>query len=155
MVYEACQKAGLFMYKKILVACDGSLYARKAIEVSADIAQRYKSELTVITVIQHPLNGFGMFSVEELGPEAYEILKKKGNNIIREAKEQLKDHDVNSNYVLEYGNPGDTIVRYAKKNSFDLIVVGSHGYGEIMAHMLGSVSDRVNHHAHCSVMIVR
>ncbi len=143
------------MYKKILVASDGSLYARKAIDKSADIAKRYKSELTIITVIPHPMNAFGMFGIEELGAEAYEILKKKGNNIIREAKEQLKEYDVILNYVLEYGNPGDTIVRYAKKNSFDLIVVGSHGYGEVMAHMLGSVSDRVNHHAHCSVLIVR
>ena len=143
------------MYKKILIASDGSIYARKAIDVSADLAKRYKSELTLITVIQHPMNAFGMFGIEELGSEAYETLKKKGNNIIREAKEQLKEHDLNSNYVLEYGNPGDTIVRYAKKNGFDLIVIGSHGYGEVMAHMLGSVSDRVNHHAHCSVMIVR
>lgn len=143
------------MYKKILVASDGSIYARKAIDVSADLAKRYKSELTLITVIQHPMNAFGMFGIEELGSEAYEALKKKGNNIIREAKEQLKEYELNSNYVLEYGNPGDTIVRYAKKNSFDLIIIGSHGYGEVMAHMLGSVSDRVNHHAHCSVMIVR
>lgn len=143
------------MYKKILVASDGSLYARKAINVSADLAKRYKAELTIITVIQHPLNTFGTFGIEELGAEAYEILKRKGNNIIKEAKEQLQDYDIGPNFVLEYGNPGDTIVRYAKKNGFDLIVVGSHGYGEVMAHMLGSVSDRINHHAHCSVLIVR
>ncbi len=143
------------MYKKILVASDGSIYARKAIDVGADVAKRYKAELTLITVIQHPMNAFGMFGIEELGSEAYETLKKKGNNIIREGKEQLKEYELNANYVLEYGNPGDTIVRFAKKNGFDLIVIGSHGYGEVMAHMLGSVSDRVNHHAHCSVMIVR
>ena len=143
------------MYKKILVASDGSPYARKAIDIGADVAKRYKSDLTLITVIQHPMNTFGLFGFEELGPEAYETLKKKGNAIIREAKDQLKTHNLNINYVLEYGNPGDTIVRYAKKNNFDLIVVGSHGYGEVVAHMLGSVSDRVNHHAHCSVLIVR
>ena len=71
------------MYKKILVASDGSIYARKAIDVSADLAKRYKSELTLITVIQHPMNAFGMFGIEELGSEAYEALKKKGNNISR------------------------------------------------------------------------
>lgn len=143
------------MYKKILVASDGSPYARKAIDVSASLAKRFKSELTLITVIQHPMNAFGLFGVEELGSEAYSILKKKGDEVIREGKEQLKSYDLNTHYVLEYGNPGDIISQYAKKNSFDLIVVGSHGYGEVMAHMLGSVSDRVNHHAHCSVLIIR
>ncbi len=143
------------MYKKILVASDGSPYARKAIDVSANLAKRFKSELTLITVIQHPMNAFGLFGVEELGPEAYSILKKKGDEIIREGKEQLKSYALNIHYVLEYGNPGDIISQYAKKNSFDLIVIGSHGYGEMVAHMLGSVSDRVNHHAHCSVLIIR
>lgn len=143
------------MYKKILVASDGSSYARKAVSVGAEIAKRFKSELTLITVIQHPMNTFGLFGVEELGTEAYTILKKKGNEIIKEGKEQLKIYDLNTHYVLEYGNPGDTIAQYAKKNNFDLIVIGSHGYGEITAHMIGSVSDRVNHHAHCSVLIVK
>jgi nucleotide-binding universal stress UspA family protein len=143
------------MYKKILVASDGSPYARKAIEAGINLAKRFKSELTLITVIQHPMNAFGLFGLEELGSEAYSILKKKGDEIIREGKEQLKSYDLNTHYVLEYGNPGDIISQYAKKNSFDLIIIGSHGYGEVMAHMLGSVSDRVNHHAHCSVLIVR
>ncbi|MCL4558849.1 MAG: universal stress protein [Deltaproteobacteria bacterium] len=143
------------MYKKILVATDGSSYARKAIDAGADIAKRFKSELTLIAVIQHPMNAFGLFGIEELGSEAYSILKKKGDEIIREGKEQLKSYDLSTHYVLEYGNPGDTITHYAKKNGVDLIIVGSHGYGEVMAHMLGSVSDRVNHHAHCSVLIVR
>ncbi len=143
------------MYKKILVATDGSPFASKAIDVGADIAKRFKSELTLIAVIQHPMNAFGLFGIEELGPEAYTILKRKGDEIIREGKEQLRLHDLTIRSVLEYGNPGDTITHYAKKNDIDLIIVGSHGYGEVMSHMLGSVSDRVNHHAHCSVLIVR
>ncbi len=143
------------MYKKILIATDGSPYARKAIDVGADIAKRYKSEVALITVIEHPLNAFGLFGLEELGSEAYSILKKKGDDIVKEGKEQLKSYNLNIQFLLEYGNPGDIISQYARKNKFDLIVVGSHGYGEVMAHMLGSVSDRVNHHAHCSVLIVR
>ncbi len=144
------------MYKKILVASDGSIHAKKAIAAAADVARKYKAELTVITIIQHPMDSFGIYGLEELGTEAYSLLKKKGDEIQKEAKEQLKDlHDLNVFFILDYGNPGDTIVQYAKKKNFDLIVMGSHGYSETMAHILGSVSDRVNHNAHCSILIVK
>jgi nucleotide-binding universal stress UspA family protein len=147
------------MYKKILVATDGSPYAKKAIGIGAELAKQFKSKVTLITVIHHPLSTFGIFGmgmlVEGSGAEVHSVLKKKGEEVLKEGEQQLQSMGIDTRCVLEYGNPGDIIVQYAKENGSDLIVTGSHGYGEVKTHLLGSVSDRVNHHAHCSVLIVR
>jgi nucleotide-binding universal stress UspA family protein len=53
------------------------------------------------------------------------------------------------------GNPAVELVRIADEHSAGLIVVGSHGLSGIERFLLGSVSERVLRHAHCSVLIVK
>jgi len=61
---------------------------------------------------------------------------------------------VKADYYLEKGSPVDSIVRFAKAKGADLIVIGSRGLSEVKSHLIGSVSDGVNHKAPCSVLIV-
>jgi nucleotide-binding universal stress UspA family protein len=56
---------------------------------------------------------------------------------------------------LEFGSPADVICTLAEREGFDLIVMGEKGAGEIGRFLLGSVTDRVAHHAKCPVMIIR
>ncbi|HEX6508212.1 MAG TPA: universal stress protein [Chloroflexota bacterium] len=57
--------------------------------------------------------------------------------------------------VVRYGAPADEIVRYAEEHNVGLITMGSRGWGEIHAVLLGSVSERVLHTAPCPVLIAR
>ena len=54
-----------------------------------------------------------------------------------------------------FGSPDSRIVETAEEMAVDMIVLGSHGYSRWERLLLGSVSDSVVHHAHCSVLIVR
>lgn len=53
------------------------------------------------------------------------------------------------------GHPAETLVTYARREKIDLLVLGQRGLSNIQRFFLGSVSDRVVHHAPCTVMIVR
>ena len=56
---------------------------------------------------------------------------------------------------VEVGSPADVIVDAASKSGVDLIVVGARGQNAASRFLLGSVSDRVLHHAHCPTLVVR
>ena len=57
--------------------------------------------------------------------------------------------------VVALGHPVTELVRIANERSAGLIVVGSHGLSGIERFLLGSVSERVLHHAHCSVLVYK
>lgn len=65
-----------------------------------------------------------------------------------------KDPPAISSDIL-FGSPDSRIVETAEELKADMIVLGSHGYNRWERLLLGSVSDSVVHHAHCSVLIVR
>jgi len=62
---------------------------------------------------------------------------------------------VRGRFTMEAGIAGEVIVDLAKRESAELIVVGTRGWGKIRRTILGSVSDYVIHHAHCGVLTIR
>ena len=57
--------------------------------------------------------------------------------------------------VVVRGHAADAIVRFAASEYVDLVVLGHHGHSRIVRFFLGSTSDRVSEHCHCSVLIVK
>ena len=57
--------------------------------------------------------------------------------------------------ILLRGNPAEEIVKYAQENDVDLIVMGSHGLGYVKGMLVGSVSRKICHLAHCDCYIVK
>jgi len=74
---------------------------------------------------------------------------------LKAALERVEKAGVKAVTRLEHGQPADKLIQLAKDESFDLIVIGSRGLGSIARFFLGSVSDKVSHHATCSVLIAR
>jgi nucleotide-binding universal stress UspA family protein len=62
---------------------------------------------------------------------------------------------VRVNFLIWDGDPGESIVDAARSEQVDLVVVGSHGRGQVGRFLIGSVSDHVVRHAHCPVLVVR
>jgi universal stress protein A len=58
-------------------------------------------------------------------------------------------------HIVDFGAVSDAIVRFAKRQRADLIVIGTHGYGALAKILLGSVAERVIAHASCPVMTIR
>jgi nucleotide-binding universal stress UspA family protein len=71
------------------------------------------------------------------------------------AEEQLKEAAVDVAVFARQGDPADAILDVAEEQDADLIIVGNKGMTGAKRFLLGSVPNKVSHHAPCSVMIIR
>lgn len=138
------------MFKKILVPVDGSVYANKAIDYACDIANKFKSELTFICIVPPPII-FGA----EAGIIDFKPLENAGKTILNSSSKLAAIKGFKPILRLETGQAADKIIQIAKDEEFELIIIGSRGMSAVKSFLLGSVSDKVSHHASCPVLIVR
>jgi len=141
------------MLKKILVAFDGSEQSYKAFDFALDMSHLCPGaapEIIVISVAQppEPIDIVEMDAVIDSATQHYEQLFKELQNKAKERNIEIKSEVV-------VGHPADQIVRYAKENNADIILVGQKGKSKIESWLLGSVSKRVATYAPCSVTIVK
>ncbi|MCE9599280.1 MAG: universal stress protein [Spirochaetia bacterium] len=138
--------------KKILVPVDGSPGSKKALEQAIALAETAKAALTVLEVI------------EDFGPlPGYYDAAPEGSNRITWISEQRfeKVHPVLTETKIVWdrkiveGYPAEQICKVAADGKYDLIMLGSRGLGAVARFLVGSVSDRVVHHAPCTVAVVR
>jgi nucleotide-binding universal stress UspA family protein len=128
---------------KLMVAIDGSKQANKALDYALQLSKPFnESRITLLLVENSELFG--------LEPT---FTKKIAEEILREASDKVKNLSYDTR--LEFGKPAGTILRIAKKEDYDLIVLGSRGLSSIKRYLLGSVSADVSMHAERSVLIVR
>lgn len=69
--------------------------------------------------------------------------------------ERLKQRNIEGEFIIRSGKPGEAIVALANDKKPEMIVVGTRGHGKLRRTILGSVSDYIVHHAHCAVITVR
>jgi nucleotide-binding universal stress UspA family protein len=146
------------MFSKILLASDGSDCALKAAHVAADLATKYGGTVTVLNVFSIPtsfvpLAGMPGFEMDPAAVNHYADHVRDA--VARRTGKVLEEHGVPYETRQVIGHPAETIVNVAEREHYDLIVVGSRGLSGIKGFLLGSVSDRVAHHAHCPVLIVK
>lgn len=141
------------MYKRILLAYDGSQAGQKALLDCREVAAMQGAELFLIAVMpQDPVftGGEGAF----YDPRLAEADKKKYEGILQEGLGRLADPQRSVKGELVVGHPVDAIVEYAKKIQADLIVVGhKHLGGWAKRWWSGSVSKSLIEHSHCSVLV--
>jgi nucleotide-binding universal stress UspA family protein len=120
------------MYKKILIATDGSPTAGKAAEVGVELARKVGAEALLLYV----------------GEAA------AGGPVLDKAAETLGS-DVKITTKSVQGNPADKICEIAEYEKADLIIIGNKGMTDTKRFLLGSVPNSVSHHAPCNVLIVK
>ena len=142
------------MYKRILLAYDGSEAGQKALLESRELAQWGQSELHLIAVMPPPaafIGGEG--GVYDLGLEEQE--RKEYQGVLEDGLRRLRDsgHSVKGDVVV--GEAVVEIAEYAKKVNADLIVVGHKHLDSWAARWWrGSVSKTLIEHSPCSVLVV-
>lgn len=141
--------------KKILVPFDGSEYSEKAFEKALEIAAKFESKLTVMTVIQSKVSdsaGISLARLEEIQDEEEDI----ATTMLKKLEEQAKAKNVSfSIKIIHNPSSSDGIVSFAEANNIDLIVMGSHGRTGFRKIVLGSVANGVLGHAKCPVLITK
>ena len=142
--------------KKILVPTDFSEHSHSALRYACEFAQRFGAELHVMHVIHdpavaHPEIGLSMLPVSEFKEEIENTARTKLRDL--PILDEYSDVKVTRHWCD--GTPFVEIVRYAKNNDVDLIVLGTHGRNALAQVLIGSVAERVVRKASCPVMTVR
>lgn len=147
---------------KIALAVDGSDFSKMAVDQLAGLPLPPNTEVCILNVYENPL--LATPGAVPLGgtlgnyyEEAANNARKSAEDIVEEAARSLKDKKsaLSITTSVVNGLPKSAILEKAEAFGADLIVMGSQGHGAFSRFLLGSVSQSVAMHAHCSVMIVR
>lgn len=136
--------------QKILVCFDGSEWSKKALNEAIKIAQKFNSQIAVLSVV--PKVCFLEIGVDCATVESIFKAEVEGN--LKKAQEILNEKGVKGETIILEGTPADVIVDYAK-NSYDLIVIGSQGKDATERTLFGSVTQKVAANATKSVLIIK
>jgi nucleotide-binding universal stress UspA family protein len=142
------------MLSKILVPVDGSENSFRALEQAIFLATKIQeAKITALYVIEDPpsLYIYSPKIMEKVRAD-YESAYTK---ILERSKEMANKSGINIHTVLVEGDPASKIIGYSEMEKIDIIIIGSRGMGKFKELILGSVSNKVLHHAKCSVMLVR
>lgn len=134
------------MFATIVVGTDGSESATRAVARAMDLAARNGAELIVVTAHPDANVGYG------LSGETYPAIDR-AKEILAEI-EGKHAADVNVRTLLREGDPAGVLLDVADETGADLIVVGNRGMAGARRFLVGSVPNRVSHHARCDVLIV-
>lgn len=153
------------MYRKILVALDGSEPSNHALEHAATIAKKFDAELILVAVVQRmmipifPDEGFGAIPLSAAKDMAQyqDKMRVLYQNVLKEAEEKVKEEypGVKTESILKEGRPSATLVEQAEKDDVDIIVMGSRGIGGYTGWILGSTSRRVVDSCTKPILIVK
>jgi nucleotide-binding universal stress UspA family protein len=146
---------------KILLAIDGSKAGDSALEALKRYDLGADDHVQVISVVDmaipHTIDIYGGYlpDTSELEKLARDNAMKLVSDAESTINEAFKGRNVHVGGTVLFGTPESRIVETAEEIGADLIIIGSHGYNRWERLLLGSVSDSVIHHAHCSVLVVR
>ncbi len=138
-------------FRKILVGLDGSEGSWKALDAAIHEAKLHRAEVWALTVHELPRFAATVSEVEEEKAQAESFTA----SIQREALHTALEMNVTLHIDVVEGHPAQMLVSYAKERGFDLIVIGHSGHSGLWGNLLGSTTDKVVDHAHCSVLVVR
>ncbi|OGL50952.1 MAG: hypothetical protein A3C43_02785 [Candidatus Schekmanbacteria bacterium RIFCSPHIGHO2_02_FULL_38_11] len=140
------------MFKKILIANDGSDGAKHALQVAIDLSKKYNADLHSISVeegVPHYAATIG--EVEEFKQEANNYFRK----VNEEAVEMAKKEGVKLHTKVLPGHEVETVINYAKDGKFDLLVIGFMGHSKIFGRVWGSTSQNITKLSPCTVIVVK
>jgi len=142
------------MYRKILLATDGSECSMKAARYAIETAAQNQAELLALTVTEtYPLKNL---PVEELTRKVTELFRKESEEVLQKVEDLAVSLDtpVKIRKIMLDGSPAENILKVADEENVDLIVVGASGKHALERFLLGSVSEKVVRHSRAPVLVV-
>lgn len=140
---------------KLLIAVDGSDASLRAIDAAARLARESSVEATLI----HVREGLGVYHGDR-SPRDYERIAEHHRDrqvqILEAAVARAREAGLTSVVAqAETGTPESDIPRVAEQRGVDMIVMATRGLGAVGALLMGSVAQKVVHHAHVPVLLVK
>jgi nucleotide-binding universal stress UspA family protein len=145
------------MFSRIVVGTDGSETAAEAVRQAVELARLSGAKLELVSAYEPiPQQRLKEEASEVPGDIAYSVGPREDVNATLEtAAGPARSDGVDATTHAREGDPADAILDVAEETKADLIVVGNKGMTGAKRFLLGSVPNKVSHHAPCSVVIVR
>jgi nucleotide-binding universal stress UspA family protein len=148
------------MYKKILLAVDGSDVSNRAIEKVIKLQKEWNSEVVVFHSVMHHMimpvaysSGYAL----QMYMNVEEDERQEGRKIIDQAKIKFHEADAPAKFdLITYENPEEYIERIVEVEKFDLVVLGVKGtHSKLKQAITGSITKKVIKKAPCDVLVVK
>jgi len=139
---------------KILLAVDGSPYTKRMLAWLATHEEWLGGthEYTVMTVVAPvPPHAASMFPADELKTYYADAAEA----VFKPIRKFTAKHDLATKYVTKVGHAPEAIAKTADKDGYDLLIMGSHGHGNLMNLITGSVTTQVMARCKTPVLLVR
>ena len=145
------------VFRSIVVGTDGSETAGEAVREAIELAKALGASVEVVSAYE-PVSNLRLRQEARQAPEDLQWMVNPREDVdatLREAAEMVEEAGLNVRTYAREGDPADAILDVAEERGADLIVVGNKGMTGATRFLLGSVPNKVSHHAPCSVLIIR
>ena len=140
------------MYKHLVVGTDGSATATEAVRQAAELAKAFNAHLTIFSAYP-PLDPNRAPAQDR---DDWQITSAaQAEEVVRAGTTAAKAIHPDVRHRADPGDPAEAMILFAEESGADLIVVGSVGMTSARRFLLGSVPNKISHHAPCDVIIVR
>jgi nucleotide-binding universal stress UspA family protein len=143
------------MFQTIVVGTDGSPTAGEAVRQATELAKASGATVHLVCAYK-PLEAYAAVP-EALPPNIHELFDPAGvaKTALDEAAAKVRAEGVACEIYVVSGDPANAVIDVAEAQHADLIVVGNKGMASKARFLLGSVPNKVAHHAPCGVLIAR
>ncbi len=145
------------MFGSIVVGTDGSATASEAVRQATELAKSIGADVHLVSAYE-PVASQRLREERREVPADLEWMVNPREDVegtLRDASDGVEEAGVSVETYAREGGPADAILDVAEEQRADLIVVGNKGMTGAKRFLLGSVPNKVSHHAPCSVMIIR
>jgi nucleotide-binding universal stress UspA family protein len=145
------------LFGSMVVGTDGSDTAGEAVRQASALAQQLGAKVHLVSAYE-PVSEGRLREERQQVPGDLQWMVNPREDVsvtLEKAADALRSRGVEVEIHAREGDPADAILDVAEEQEADLIVVGNKGMTGAKRFLLGSVPNKVSHHAPCSVMIIR
>jgi nucleotide-binding universal stress UspA family protein len=141
------------VYKKILVPLDGSPFAEEVLPQAEALAKSEGAEIILLRVAVPPARYIFAHN-PAVGNSFIKMIEKEAKDYMKAEVSKLQNEGIKVTGVTRDGIAPDTILEVAEEINADVIAMSTHGRAGVQRWLMGSVSEKVVHHAHIPVMLI-
>ena len=145
------------MFKSIVLGTDGSDTATQAVRQAVGLASAIGAKIQLVSAYE-PVSEQRLKEERRNAPEDLQWAigpREEVDSTLEAAASIAREASVPVELYARQGDPADAILDVAEEQGADLIVVGNKGMTGAKRFLLGSVPNKISHHAPCSVLIIR